>query len=354
MWTLAKLLRLAHSDACAELSDLARSSAITYADNFGRGGELVELAYRLVRDAEDVLLLAVAAERAQGVSWEAIGEGLGGVSKQAAQKRFSERVEQLELDVLLPLRHQAIRDARMTHTAGPDAVVDPDATLARLDAWAERHHERSDGGKDVINRLVSHGLRERPARALDHMGVVTKLAALLMDATGSFASRELPDGLTERDVRSRLIEAKIALYDAMLAESTAGDATARTEGARAFEDLVALRTEETRERLAIRWTTDDEASIALGERVVAVLSRTPGRGADVRGWWLCGVDEDGHADDRGGAWPQLVDEDLDVEREQLEHAALEAIAGTIGSDQAKGIEPFGPGGIAGPDATMSR
>jgi hypothetical protein len=41
----------------------------------------------------------------------------------------------------------------------------------------------------------------------------------------------------------------------------------------------------------------------------------------VRGWWLRGVDENGRADDRGGAWPQLVIEDLDAEREHLEHAA---------------------------------
>ena len=147
MWTLARLLRLAHSDACAELSDLARASAATYVDSDGHGGELVELARRLVREAEEVLLLAVAAERAQGICWEAIGEGLGGVSKQAAQKRFGERVEQLELDVLLPLRHQAIDDVHMMHPVGPDAVVDPDATVARLDAWAERHHERTDGGQ---------------------------------------------------------------------------------------------------------------------------------------------------------------------------------------------------------------
>jgi len=55
------------------------------------------------------------------------------------------------------------------------------------------------------------------------------------------------------------------------------------------------------------------------------------------------------ADERGGAWPELVDEAVDAHREHLEHAALEEIAKSIGSDQAKGIAPFGPGGIAGPD-----
>lgn len=72
-----------------------------------------------------------------------------------------------------------------------------------------------------------------------------------------------------------------------------------------------------------------------------------------RSWWLWGVNEAGEADDRDGAWPQLVDDDLEVEREHAEHAALEAIAASIGSDLAKGVAPFGPGGIAGPDATAA-
>ena len=167
-----------------------------------------------------------------------------------------------------------------------------------------------------------------------------------MDATDSFAKRELPAGLTERDVRRRLLESKVALHDAMRAQATAGDAGARDEAARAFDELVALRSEETRERLAISWSNEDEAPITVGDRAVAVLSRTTDRDAEVRGCWLWGVDDDGQADEHGGAWPQLVDENLYVEREHLEHAALKQIARLIGCDQAKGIEPFEPGGIA--------
>ena len=347
MWTLRQLLRIAHSEACAELSDSARSSATTYADSFARGGDLVEQAERLVHAAQEVRLLAVVAERARGVSWETIGEALGGVSKQAAQKRFSERVEQLELDVLLPHREGPHAGA-IGWTAGPDAASRPDATLERLDAWAQRHHERSEGGKDVVDRLVSHGLRQRPARAVEFVGTVTKLATLLTQATGSFASRELPPGVSERYARRRLLEVKLALFDTMRAESTTLDADAREQAARVFEELVELRTAETREQLTLSWSSNDEASIAMRDRAVAVLARTTDRDPEIRGWWLWGVDEDGRADDRGGAWPQLIDDDLDAEREHLEHAAVEEIAKWIGSDQAKGVGPFDHGGIAGP------
>ena len=274
MWTLSNLLRIAHSAACADLADYARSSATTYADGFARGGELVEEAERLMRDAEDVRLLAVAAERSRGVSWEAIGEALGGVSKQAAEKRFSERVEQLELDILLPEREGPYVGAQPNPgwTAGPDVAAHPDEWSPRLDAWAKRHHERTDGGKDHLDHLISHGLRE--PRALDHMGAVTKLTALLLDSTGAFARRELPPGVTERYARRRLLEAKLALYDAMRADSSSTDSDAREQAAHAFEQLVEIRTEEVREILTTRWNSDDEATIALRERPVAILARS--------------------------------------------------------------------------------
>jgi hypothetical protein len=111
---------------------------------------------------------------------------------------------------------------------------------------------------------------------------------------------------------------------------------AREQAARAFEELVEIRTEEARDALTIEWRNASKASIALHGRAVAVLARSDDiTDAEVRGWWLWGVDGAGEADDLGGAWPQLVDEDLDAEREQLEHAAIDAIAKSIGSDQAR-------------------
>lgn len=88
----------------------------------------------------------------------------------------------------------------------------------------------------------------------------------------------------------------------------------------------------------------------MREHPVAILARSHDRDPETRGWWLWGVDDDGEADDRGGAWPELVDDDLEREREHIEHVALTRIAESIGADQAKGTGPFDPGGIAGPDA----
>ena len=362
MWTLANLLRLSHSEACAELSDLARSNATTYADARAQSGELVADAGRLLRDAEGVLLLAIATERARGVSWEAIGEGLGGISKQAAQQRFADRVEELVTDVLLP--HRQGPPGGLGWTAGPDAAARPEQTVRHLDAWAKRHHERTDGGKDVVDELVSRGLRERPREAIARIGTVTRLAHLLVAATGAFTTRELPPGVTERYVRRRLLEEKLALYDAMEREAQSDPigvrggraADARAQAARDFEELVEIRTEETREALTIDWRDDGEAAIALHGRAVSVLRRADDAVDDdeVRGWWLWGVDDAGLAGDRGGAWPQVVGEDVDDDREHLEHAAIGAIAISIGSDLAKGIGPFHADWIAGHEARAQR
>ena len=72
--TLGKrdLLRLAHAVACRELSDRARDGVSTYADGYAHGGELVEQAWQLRAQADEVLRLAVGAERARGASWGTI------------------------------------------------------------------------------------------------------------------------------------------------------------------------------------------------------------------------------------------------------------------------------------------
>ncbi|UTI63381.1 hypothetical protein NBH00_18765 [Paraconexibacter antarcticus] len=49
---------------------------LLYADGYGRGGELVEETTRLVSQAEEMLVLAVAAEHAKSTSWEQIGDAL--------------------------------------------------------------------------------------------------------------------------------------------------------------------------------------------------------------------------------------------------------------------------------------
>lgn len=121
------------------------------------------------------------------------------------------------------------------------------------------------------------------------------------------------------------------------------------ELARCHHELTALWTEQTREHLELSWTGDEQARAALHGRPVAEVIRTadspPPRAA---GWCLWGHDQDGRPDDRRGAWSQLVEIDVIAEREHVGHAAIESLAKRIGSDQAKGVDPFGVGGISGP------
>ena len=63
-----------------------------------RSAARVADAQRLVVLAEELLFTAVVAERDRGVSWGAIGEALGGVSRSTAHGRFAERLEAVEHD----------------------------------------------------------------------------------------------------------------------------------------------------------------------------------------------------------------------------------------------------------------
>lgn len=357
MWSFGNLLRLGHAQACRELSDLARTSVDTHPSE--DAAELVELAQRLVAQAEDVLELAVASARERGVSWEQIGELLpgadgSGVSRQAAAKRFGERVEQLQVDTLLP-RRAPPRPGGLGWTAGPDGVDYPDETVARLDAWALRHREATDPSlRDrPDDQLVSAGLRARYRPAIDSIGPITRLARLLLDATGPFATTSLPNGVTERYARQRLLEFRLVAADAMLEErrsgARGGDPSLIVDRDAILDELVRSLAEDCREQLAFDWSDEYTATVALHARPMVILARNADRrDRETVGWWLWGVGPDGDADSAGGgAWPRFVDVDLQAEREHVEHAAAAVIAADVASDQAKGLGPFAAGGIAG-------
>jgi hypothetical protein len=90
----SSLGRLAFSQACRDLSDLARAHVATSADGHLRPGELLEEAGRLVAGAEQALRMAVVAERLRGASW---GKRLldhqlpTGVSRERAERELYER-----------------------------------------------------------------------------------------------------------------------------------------------------------------------------------------------------------------------------------------------------------------------
>src|SRR4051794_34212101 len=95
--------RLAFSQACQDLSDLARAHVATYADGQLRPGELLEGAARLVAGAEQALRMAVVAERLRGTSWAQIGEALG-VTRQSAHERYASFEHEMRQALLFPDR----------------------------------------------------------------------------------------------------------------------------------------------------------------------------------------------------------------------------------------------------------
>jgi len=356
------LARLAYSVQCRELSDLARSFAQTYADSYGRGGELAEEAERLVAGAEYARVLAITAERARGVSWETIGENLrpdakqsaekrsgdpDGVSKQAARKRFGDAVDEVLEGILFPAREG--EPGQLGWWACPDGLSDPEGTIRDLDAWADRHREPADPGKDVAG-LVSAGLGDDRYRALDLMDRVLTLSRRLLDH-GEFGSGpDLPRGVSERAARRLLLEARIELY--LLQMRTERDRVRKAELVtlydRDFDDLKQWHREDLADRITATEHSPDKVVIALDSRPIATVERhqPPGGDVDETGWFIWGVEADGSTDAASGPYDLVVD--VDASPGAAGVAAVEYLTSYIATDLVKGVGPFDPGGLAGP------
>jgi hypothetical protein len=153
----SELHLIAYLTGCQELSDQARRQVSTYGDEHRRAGELVEDALRLVRHADEVLRLAIAAERAASTSWQEIGERLD-VSRQAAHERFARIVDEISDAVLFPKR-EPDHEGGLGWWACPDGLEDSEATVRRLDEWALRHREPADPGSG--EHPISDGLGRR-------------------------------------------------------------------------------------------------------------------------------------------------------------------------------------------------
>jgi len=355
------LARLAFSVQCRELSDLARAFALTYADSYGRGGDLTEEAERLVAAAEYARVLAITTERAGSVSWETIGENLrpdarqsaekrsgdpDGVSKQAARKRFGDAVDEVLEGILFPARDGP---GQLGWWACPDGLEHPEETIRDLDAWADRHREPTDGGKDVAG-LVSAGLGDERYRALDLMNRVLTLSQRLLDH-GEFGSgSDLPRGVSERAARRLLLEARLELY--ALQMQTERDRVRKAELVtlydRDFDDLKQWHREDLADRLTASEHNADRVVIALDDRPVATVERhqPPGGDVDETGWFVWGVEPDGSTDAASGPYDPVAEADASAGSAGI--AAVEYVTNYIASDLVKGVGPFDPGGLAGP------
>lgn len=309
-WSIAELARIAHLESCRELSEQARSQVSTYGEGNRRAGELVEEAHRLVRDAEDVLRLAVAAERAAGVSWEAIGEVLE-IARQSAHERYAQAVDRILDGILFPTRES--ERGGPGWWACPDGLEDPDKTLARLDGWAARRREPTDPERG--SAPVSAELRRRREKTagIEAIGTVTRLARRV-------AQGDLPDGVTERAARRILLEHKVRAFDLIAERDTGANATkARGQSSEAYEQLIAWHREDLEQRITagpIGFEIRDLASggqIAEGSwflldgRPIAELGFSAEGSTEDTGWLLWDIDADAYDRAPDDMWDWLGD-----------------------------------------------
>jgi hypothetical protein len=197
-YSRATRVRIALADAAADVSDVSRELVDPRRDQDRERGGLVQAVAVLVARAEQLQLLAVAAERRQGATWEVIAEFLG-TSRQAAHAKYAAGVAALNLAI--------VRYWLETSNGGcparppiPGGCYDPAETARRLDKWID----------PKLYEPVSHSLRSMTAD--EHSDMIRAAAGLIDDMRAQEA-----DVVEIRDLEMGLAERKIELYERMLA-----------------------------------------------------------------------------------------------------------------------------------------
>ena len=353
------------------LSDHARAQVSTDAAAHRAAGELVEDAVRLLDDAEQLLRLAVAAERAASTPWQEIGERLG-VSRQSAHERFAGPVREIADGVLFPARESDREGA--------------------LGWWACAGRPRRSRGHRAQAGCVgaapprTHRSRPRacgrcpPASAVapawTRSGWSTALARRITNG-------DLPPGVPARQARRLLLEHKLEAFDAIAASESGQRALdARAQAGDVFTELVAWHRDDLEPRVSADSVPDAQLEayrFALDRRPVAELAFTAFASDEDTGWFLWRIDAAVYtaASDTprawlGDPWPLDVadvdDDELvalarergrDALQAEARRVAQRTRAGALAaaraqllahlaSDLAKGVAPFAPGGLAGP------
>lgn len=200
--------RLAISSQAAELSDeyraLVRHNATDDYDDGASAGEDVEYAARLVADARDVLLNTVIHARMRHVSWEEIGEKLGGISKQAAHERYGGHENDFRRRALL---------AWLVPEDAYDYIgelADPMGVTAQLGRWQARHH-----GDDAPEQSdIPPGYARMST--VEAVGLIIEAANLLI-GTGVHRDARLDED-ERRRVEVGLARRKVQVYEQLVSE----------------------------------------------------------------------------------------------------------------------------------------
>lgn len=131
------LARLALAYELEELADRAMGGVPTINDAASHPGEMVSDALDLVHQAQEVLTRAVLYERAKHTSWEVIGEALGDITRQSAQERYREAVQEWKDSQQEP--YYPAPPGRVRGTRLHPAAIEPTSTGQRLDRWVHQH-----------------------------------------------------------------------------------------------------------------------------------------------------------------------------------------------------------------------
>lgn len=160
------LARLVLSSEAQQVASYAEGLVTTYDDGHAHPGEFIEQAMTLVEIAQEVLRAAVLYERQNGVSWDSVGDALGGIARQSAHARYAEAEadwKQALVEPLSPPDDAAIRDDEAYGSGPPSAVCSTSPTRTR--ATTGRRAQRADGRCARRGRGPRPGLRACPGRS---------------------------------------------------------------------------------------------------------------------------------------------------------------------------------------------
>lgn len=228
-YSRATRLRAAVADLADRISAAAGAMTDPRGDSQrGRGG-LIRDAAAIRAEAENLLALAVAAERHRGASWEAVGEAFG-VTRQSAHARYGPLAEELDQGLIRYWLDTAAGGCPGPEWVRiPEAAADPYGTGQRLNltGWPGRvRHGPAGGGPGDMTDA------ERAAMAA--------AAAVLIDGLRA-------QGADPREIASLetgLAHRRIELYERLLEGGGLGPAQAdetRTSLAGARARLAELR-----------------------------------------------------------------------------------------------------------------
>ncbi|WP_410646531.1 hypothetical protein [Amycolatopsis sp. cmx-4-54] len=191
--------RLAVSAAARELSDSARGFVPISPGSLDQArhrpqllANEIEVAARLVDQAELVLETLLGYAAVSGATWEVLGEGLG-MARQNANGKYRGVVKAFRAGLDDPDRDD---DAGRWFQANHYAAIEPDRWAPRLDAWMEHHREPTEGVPPTA--AVSGGLT-RLGPLAEWIAVGNQRSALLHDYLVPPADKVLP--LAERELQ---------------------------------------------------------------------------------------------------------------------------------------------------------